>query len=264
MNSSDLLTDLRTFTEEYVARESAGDGSPNLWRKPLLVAAPLDRRFSRLAEMGLEDHLAPRDLLASAQSLIVFFIPFAKNLVLKNRKTGFPCRDWGLAYVRTNDLIGRVSQALADRLQELGFASALTPATHNFDEVKLMSRWSHKHLAYLAGLGRFGVNCQMITPQGCAGRLGSLVTEARPEERPLIESEEACLLKSGQKCGKCMEACPVNALSPDSFDRRRCWDRLVANREGLEHFQDLPESTHVCGKCLAATPCSFKNPVAAS
>lgn len=263
MDGLDLLLELKAFTEEYVAKEPAGSDSPNLWRKPLLVSAPLDERFSRFSEMGFDDHLAPQDLLNSAKSLIVFFIPFTKELVLKNRKTSRPCRDWGVAYIRTNDLIGRLSQALADRLKELGFASALTPATHNFDEVKLMSRWSHKHLAYLAGLGRFGVNCQMITPKGCAGRLGSLVTEARPKEIPLIESEEACLLKAGRKCGKCMEACPVDALAPDFFDRRRCWDRLVANREELEHFQDLPESTHVCGKCLAMTPCSFKNPMAA-
>ncbi len=264
MSGLDLLNELKSFAEEYVAAEPERSASAGIWRKPLLVAATIDDRFSHFSEMGIPDHAAPRDLLASARSVIVFFIPFVKELVAANRKTSRPCREWGVAYVRTNDLIGRLSQALADRLEELGFASGLTPATHNFDPIKLKSRWSHKHLAYLAGLGKFGVNCQMITPEGCAGRLGSFVTEAEVAETPLMGSREACLLKDGRKCGKCIEVCPVGALSPDYFDRKKCWDRLVENRDQLDYFQDLPETTHVCAKCLALTPCSFKNPVAAA
>jgi epoxyqueuosine reductase len=141
--------------------------------------------------------------------------------------------------------------------------AGLTPATHNFDEKALMARWSHKHLGHIAGLGRFGTHCMLITPSGCTGRLGSFVTEAELGDNPLMKTEEACLLKAGRKCGKCMEACPIQALRQDGFDRRGCWDRLNDNRRRLEYFQDLPETTHVCGKCAAMMPCSFKDPVAA-
>jgi epoxyqueuosine reductase QueG len=148
-------------------------------------------------------------------------------------------------------------------LSEKGFKSGLTPATHNFDEVKLMARWSHKHLAHLVNLGRFGVHHMLITPVGCTGRFGSLVTDADLGEHALIATDEACLLKAGNKCGKCIEACPVAALSENGFERKLCWDRLNENRGTLEYFSDLPESTHVCGKCAALMPCSFKNPVSA-
>ena len=167
-----------------------------------------------------------------------------------------------MEYVQTNDLIDRLSKALRDHLAEDGFKSALTPATHNFDEAVLMARWSHKHLGYLAGLGRFGVHHVLITPAGCAGRLGSLVTEAELGDHPLIETEEACLLKAGQKCGQCIDVCPVEALSEAEFDRQGCWERLNDNRDSLSYFSDLPKTTHVCGKCAAIVPCSFKNPVA--
>jgi len=103
----------------------------------------------------------------------------------------------------------------------------------------------------------------MITPVGCTGRLGSLVSEVVLEEHPLIQTEEACLLKAGKECGQCIKACPVEALSAAGFDRKRCWDRLNENRRALDYLTDLPESTHVCGKCAALMPCSFKNPVAA-
>jgi len=39
-------------------------------------------------------------------------------------------------------------------------------------------------------------------------------------------------------------------------------DLVKENRRTLDYFVDLPESTHVCGKCVALMPCSFKNPVA--
>jgi len=227
-----------------------------------VASARIDDRFDRLPEIAYREHILPRDLLPSAESVVVFFVPFRKELILENKKGNRPCRDWGLAYVETNELIGRASTALGELLAGYGFRSGLTPATHNFDETALMARWSHKHLGYIAGLGRFGTHCMLITPSGCAGRLGSFVTEAELGDNPLINTGEACLLKAGRKCGKCIEACPVQALKENGFDRRSCWDRLNDNRRTLDYFRDLPETTHVCGKCAAMMPCSFKNPVA--
>jgi hypothetical protein len=54
----------------------------------------------------------------------------------------------------------------------------------------------------------------------------------------------------------------VHALNPNGFERRRCWERLKENRAELEVLADLPETTHVCGKCAALMPCSFSDPVA--
>lgn len=263
MHHTVTIDQLRKFTEKFVAAEPLRLGTEGWWRTPLLAAAPVDARFDQLPRIAADDHLHPRDLLPTAQSVIVFFIPFKQKLVKENRKGDRPCRNWGRAYVETNDLIGRLSQALGDLLAEHRFKSGLTPATHNFDDVKLMARWSHKHLAHLINLGRFGVHHMLITPAGCAGRLGSLVSEVELGEHSLIGTAQACLLKAGKECGQCIKACPVEALSEDGFDRRRCWDRLNENRRQLDDFSDLPESTHVCGKCAAILPCSFKDPVAA-
>jgi len=256
------VEDLRRFAEGYVAEEPARSRVQNWWRPPLLAAAPVDSRFEVLPRIAADDHFQPADLLPTARSVLVFFIPFRKDLARENQPGDRPCRNWGLAYVQTNDLINRLSQALGELLTAKGFRCGLTPATHNFNEDKLMARWSHKHLGHLVNLGRFGTHHMLITPGGCTGRLGSLVTEAELGEHPLIETREACLLKAGKACGLCIAACPVEALRATGFDRGRCWARLKDNRAGLDYLADLPESTHVCGKCAAVMPCSFGNPVA--
>lgn len=263
MGQKVTVDELREFAAKYVSEEPGRLGAEGWWQTPLLTAAPVDARFDQLSQIAADDHLHPRDLLPTARSVIVFYLPFKKELVKANKKGPYPCREWGLAYVQTNDLIERLGKALNGFLLEKGYQSGLTPATHNFNEDKLMARWSHKHLAHLLNLGRFGVNHLLITPAGCTGRLGSFVSEVELEAHPLIETDEACLLKAGKECGKCMAACPVEALSNDDFDRRRCWERLIENRRELDFFSDLPQSTHVCGKCAALVPCSFTNPVAA-
>lgn len=256
------IIELRKLAEEYVAGEPERLGNEGFWQTPLLVSAPIDDRFDALPQIAFDEHMHPHELLSTAKSLIVFFIPFKRALVKENKKGDRPCRNWGLAYVQTNDLIERLGRVLEKFLSDRGFKSGLTPATHNFDEDALMARWSHKHLAFLSNLGRFGTHHMLITPVGCTGRLGSLVTEAELGEHPIIDTKEACLLKAGKKCGKCIEACPVNALYESGFERRTCWNRLNENRDLLDYFMDLPESTDVCGKCVALMPCSFSNPVA--
>lgn len=256
-----LIKELQEHLEEFVATEPERSGAPEFWRKPVMASAPIDERFGILPRIAFDEHLHPHDLLETVRSVLVFFIPFKKDLVKENKIGNRPCRNWGLAYVHTNDLINRASESIGEFLQTKGYRSGLTPATHNFDEKRLMARWSHKHLAHLVGLGCFGTHYMLITPKGCSGRLGSLVTEAELGDNPALTAEEACLLKAGKECGKCIERCPVNALGETGFDRRKCWDRLKENLATLEYFSDLPDTTHVCGKCAAMMPCSFKSPI---
>jgi epoxyqueuosine reductase QueG len=260
MNTLIKPDDLRTFVEDYVAGYPEASGEANIWRKPLLVTACADSRFDILPQIAAEDHAMPQDLLASAKSLVVFFVPFVKALALENHKGKIPCRNWGLAYESTNRLINSLCEHLRDYLVGHGHKVELTPATHNFDPVKLTSRWSHKHLGYLAGLGRFGVNAQFITPVGCAGRLGSLVTDAQLGDNPLVTDKELCLHKNGQKCLVCVKRCPVGAVSEAGINRALCYARLKSNIAQSEELAGLAKTTHVCGKCQVLLPCSLKIP----
>jgi epoxyqueuosine reductase len=260
MDPSVTPNDLRIFVEDYLTAYPEKTGEKSIWRKPLLATAKADDRFDSLPRIATEDHSLPRDLLSSARSVAVFFIPFVKKLAVENHKGEFPCRNWGLAYESTNRLINSVSEHIQHYLEDRGYQAELTPATHNFDHEKLVSRWSHKHLGYLAGLGRFGVNAQLITPSGCAGRLGSLVTDAELGDSPLIAEKELCLHKNGHKCLVCAKRCPVGAVYESGIDRKLCFKRLKSNLAQLEELAGLDNMTHVCAKCQVIVPCSLKAP----
>jgi epoxyqueuosine reductase len=255
------VEELGRLVKRFVADYPRSAGRPGWWRSPVLATATVDDRFGVLPRIASPEHVGPRDLLATARSVIVYFLPFRQDLAAANREGDTPCRQWGVAYVETNELIGRINERVSGFLEERGHRCAVTPATHNFDPVKLSSRWSHKHLGYLCGLGRFGHNAQLITPAGCTGRLGSVVTEAELGDHPAMSSQEACLHKAGMQCLKCVERCPADALRREGLDRTRCWERLQSNRRNCGVLADLPETTHVCGKCVVMLPCSFGNPV---
>lgn len=253
--------DLRRLIEEFVSAYPDQAKVRRWWRKPLLVTARADDRFNVLSEIAADEHLLPWELLPTAQTVIVFFLPFVEALASENSPGKRPCRNWGLAYQDTNRLIGKISERIKHYLTDRGYRSALTPATHNFDAVKLVSKWSHKHLAYLSGLGRFGVNAQLITPSGCTGRLGSLATEAQIGDNPLVSSKELCLHRAGEECLECVRRCPVGAVKQEGIVRERCWSRLNSNLKEWEALPGLEETTHVCGKCVVDLPCSLKSPL---
>jgi epoxyqueuosine reductase len=227
------------------------------WRKPLVgIAAVNDPLFAQLETAVAPDHAQPSDLLPGARSVIVYFLPFQRFLGEENDRNGFyASRSWAEAYVVTNQLIAVINTHLQERLKEAGYAAQTTPATHNFDEQKLISRWSHKHLAYIAGLGTFGHHHLLITPAGCCGRLGSLVTDMplTPSPRP---DRQYCLNKAGRRCHACVAKCKYGALRRTDFDRHSCYAHLLRNND---HFSDMP-LVDVCGKCACEVPCSYEKP----
>lgn len=261
MALSCAYNDLKSLIEKYVQDYPLASGQKNIWRVPLLATAGADERFDILPKIAAGDHCLPKDLLSTGKSVVVFFVPFIRELAEENHHGKIPCRNWGLAYEATNDLINSLCGKIRDFFKEAGYDSALVPATHNFDPVKLMARWSHKHIGYIAGLGRFGVNAQFITPSGCAGRLGSLVTEADLGDHSLVSEKELCLHKNGHKCLSCVRRCPVGAVSPNKgTDRKKCWDRLQSNHHETQELAGLQQTTDVCGKCQVLVPCSLGIP----
>ncbi len=230
----------------------------SLWLEPIVGCADAsDPLFEKLKEAVSENHFMPKNLLPEAKSVIVYFIPFQKK-VSQDNGAFHPraSRLWAEAYIETNTLISIINEEIKTFLGSLGFKTAVTPATHNFDTERLISWWSHKHIAYIAGLGTFGLNRLIITKAGCCGRLGSIVTDLEiPPTKRL--SQENCLHKRNIPCGVCVKRCPVSAIEKDgTFDRRKCYEQLLENDR---FYKDLP-LVDVCGQCVSLVPCAHEIP----
>ncbi len=257
MNIEELRKSVVDFYHEQIQISQL----PNWWRNPILVTAKADERFDILPKIAADNHMVPRELLPSCKTVIVFFVPFSTELTVGNIDGKFPSENWGLSLSLTNDLIQMISEFIKSYLLKNGYHSELTPATYNFDPKASTARWSHKHLAHIAGLGRFGINAQMITPAGCSGRLGSLVTDADLGNNPLVTVETLCLQKAGHDCAECIKNCPVKAVSSEGIDRHRCNQRLQVNLKRFAAPPDMRDDMEVCAKCVAGMPCSLTSPV---
>ncbi len=249
-----LIKNIENFVENYPTKQEV----KTCWGKPLVgFAAADDPIFYTLNQVASPTHAVPRDFLAQAQTVIAFFLPFKKDMTRTNIKGKNSSREWGVGYIETNEMIRQLSLHLKVLLEDMGHNSLVIPATHNWDEEKLISDWSHRHVAYIAGLGRFGLNNMLITDQGSCGRLGSFITSANIMADPKPQ-KEACLFKYDGSCKKCVKRCVNDALHEDSFNRFKCYDML------LENVAELKEIGYadVCGKCLVGVPCSHMNPAA--
>ncbi len=250
------MSNLEAFIAAFVRREVAQAGAETHYRQPLVgFADAADPRFLELREIAEPTHLLPGDLLPTARSVISFFLPFAAEVVRANRAMPRQvAREWALAYIETNVLINRIAQRLTVALAKRGVKAAAEPATHNWDPVTLISRWSHKSVAAIAGMGSFGLHHMLITEAGCAGRFGSLVVDAvlEPTSVPGTPAHERCRYFLDGSCKVCVERCPVGALTEAGLDKRRCYERLL---QVAGHFRELGLAD-ACGKC-ATGPCAL-------
>lgn len=251
------MIDLAAVAARVAASVIEASGEAGLWRAPIVGAVSASRVVAaRLREIASPTHLLPDDLLVGARSVVCFFVPFTKEVCEGNSDGSDASVGWGRAYVRTNRLIAEIGEGIGATLAELGHRAATVPATHNFDEETLLSDWSHRHLAYLAGIGSFGLNNMLITDSGAAGRLGSAVTDVPLAGLDPEPFRERCLAKLDGSCRACLARCPIGALSPSPFDRRACYAACLRNAERLTDVG----YADVCGKCVVALPCSLRDP----
>jgi epoxyqueuosine reductase len=259
-------------TTIHQAVTTAGKATP--YRPPLVAfASAADPGFATLRTAVHDGHALPVDLLPDPPpdpdraAVVSFFLPFAPSIVEANaRQRQAVAREWAVAYLETNALIGELTAHLVDLLAARGIHAAGEPATHNFDPVTLRSRWSHKSVAVIAGLGSFGLHQMVITDAGCAGRFGSLVVDAplpagvwTGKEVVPVARRERCLYFHDGSCLECIARCPAAALSLDEpLDKQGCYAKLLHT---VEVYRDIGY-VDACGKC-AVGPCALESAVPA-
>lgn len=180
-----------------------------------------------------------------------------------------PSNEWLHARIEGQKFLNSYSRFLQTALIQAGY-EAIVPSLdkrfwakisppidkiHNYEEINnaplFTSNWSERHVAFLCGLGTFGLSKGLITSKGMAGRFGSVITslELSPDERHYSEPFEYCM-----KCGKCARNCPADAIS---IERGKDHDMCSA------FLDDVMEKYHPrygCGKCQVKVPCEHGIP----
>lgn len=260
-----LTEEIRNFVGEYQKQ----DEIHTAWGQPLAgFADAYSPYIQKLKEIISADHALPQEVMPDASVVLVYYVPFTRELA-KTNKTGthFSSPQWALAYEETNAMFGKMNEYLIARMEEKGYHAMIAPQAATFDQKKLISNWSFRHFGYAAGLGTFGMNNMLITREGCCGRYNTIVTNLDVTPDQPLTGTEYCLYKKNGTCGVCFNNCPVGALTPEGYDRHRCYPVLQENARVYTNFGSSyvdetgenanSEGSEVCGKCVTQSPCAF-------
>jgi ferredoxin len=114
--------------------------------------------------------------------------------------------------------------------------------------------FSHRHAAVAAGLGRFGLNNLLLTPEyGPRQRLVSLITEAPLNADPML-SNPVCL---GDKCGTCLRKCPAKAFGKTREVNLGCLQEQMAEFDPERcrgYYKDAAKGSQCSRECMVSCP----------
>lgn len=268
-----LMQELTGFITERVLQSTGNrvdaawalkpeDIGMQLYAEPLIAAADAaDPLFERMKEPDAVGpwYRGPEEWVPGARSVISIFYPFTDAVKQGNIAAGAEIgAGWLYGRIEGQAFLLDMSRAITAFLKERGYAAAAPQleeayrgwtgySTDADGEHSFTSNWSERHTAFIAGLGTFGLAKNLITAKGCAGRFGSVITDAPlpVTQRPYTGIYEYC---SG--CGACMRRCPADAIRPDgSKDKAAC----SAYVQQLSREKYAPRFG--CGKCQVAVPC---------
>ena len=192
----------------------------------------------------MPEEFYPQSIYPEARSVIVIGLPVSLP-VLETSPSIF----YRELYNTVNGLLDQYTYRLANFLNDSGNPSVFVPRD-GYSGIKALLKnpvafFSHRHAAYLAGLGTFGVNNMLLTPAfGPRVRFGSVFTSAELEP-DLLQEDQLCT-----RCMRCVKMCPVNALNEKDYPQG-----LTDKKTCAEHSNELNrQGISPCGICIKVCP----------
>ena len=213
----------------------------------------------------------PEENVSAGQLTVVSWILPQRQLVRKtNRKARkYPSEEWARIRIYGEACNTALRNHVVARLEQAGHPAVAPMLAPNWTVVQsrrfsYASSWSERHAAHAAGLGTFGLCDGLITPHGKAMRAGSVVAKLtfEPTPRPYANHQAYCLFFAEGTCGKCIDRCPVRAITEAGHDKEKCRQHLVRSREYVEKTYQF--KGYGCGLCQVGVPCESRIPVRAA
>jgi epoxyqueuosine reductase QueG len=199
-------------------------------------------------------------------TVISWVLPHTDATKSDNRKqTVYPSETWARARIYGEEVNDKLRKHVVATLQELG-CEAVAPMLSPLWKWEMSKRygfastWSERHAAYASGLGTFGLCDGLITPKGKTMRCGSVIARIKipSTKKPYTDHHAYCLFFSKGTCGKCIQCCPVGAITETGHDKVECEKHLQTTRDYVRsHFGF---EGYGCGLCQTGVPCESKIP----
>jgi epoxyqueuosine reductase QueG len=178
---------------------------------PLVGVASVDRWAMAPFEPWVPEEFWPQAIYPEARSVVVIGLP----ITLPALETS-PSIWYRELYRTVNILLDQYTYRIGNFLNGRGFPSVFVPRDGYADVEALLKNpvafFSHRHAAYLAGLGTFGVNNVLLTRKfGPRVRFGSVFTAAQLPADPVI-GDDLCT-----RCMRCVRLCPARALDERDY-----------------------------------------------
>jgi epoxyqueuosine reductase len=211
---------------------------------PMIGFATVERWKAIGYTPGMPKEFHPDRVYPGTRSVVVLGLPVTLPVI----ETA-PSVQYHELYHTLNDMLDAAAYRMTLMLNDAGHSSVAV-SRDGYAGMEALHRnpfamFSHRHAAYLAGLGTFGVNNSLLTRRyGPRVRFVSVLTEAEIEPDPIIE-EELCV-----RCMRCVKACPVRAISGTDYpgglmDKSSC----TVYNDGLSR-----RGTSPCGWCIKVCP----------
>ena len=220
------------------------------------AAALAPRAAAAEADDVLPDIADPTELTVISWALCQTEATKAANRL----ETRMPSEPWARARVYGQDANRGLHLALLEALSAAGYEAVAPTMLPGWMEVgrssnSWASSWSERHVAYVSGLGTFGLSGGLITVKGQAVRFGSVIVRAaisatpRPYDGPFAY----CLELSGGSCAVCADRCPAGSVSVDGRDKEACAQHLDRGEKYVKQAYGF--AGYGCGLCQTAVPC---------
>lgn len=278
----DIRSKIRNVFERLENNHFAVLGFPEepMWDAPIVgISAGNDSYYDFLKAHIGQFHWSPSEVFAlkyedvpAADRLRVVSMIFPqteKTKAMQQKATVFPCDRWLVSRGEWEALMEEFSGKLVAELEAEGYRCVSIDLQREFSRetsrnLGIASKWSHRHAAFAAGLGTFGLSDGFISEKGKAIRITSLVIEADLEltDRKDRGPYDWCLYAFNGSCGECIKRCPVDAISKKGHNKEICaaYEDQACETYWPEHIE---RGTYIfgCGLCQADVPCQSRCPV---
>ncbi|MEW6443232.1 MAG: epoxyqueuosine reductase [bacterium] len=264
MNREEIIGIIENYVQDGKQNFIPECDGVKLYEGPPLVgfASALDPLYAELkrADTIGPHHWMPQDWVKGARTVIVYFLPFTREVVESNHTEGMSSKEWYLARYYGEELNNGVRDRVVEALAKAGLRAVAPSRSEKFEMQAFTSNWSERHSAYIAGLGSFCLSYSFITEKGCAGRYGTIVTDLELEPSPRkLGLRDNCLFDEEGTCGLCIARCPAGAITAEKKDHGKCLEFLVT-KVMAEHVPRWNIVVGGCGKCQTKVPCARKIP----